>query len=297
VTHTAHHGDTVEYMKGLPAGSVQLVVTSPPYNVGKAYETTQALDQYVDGLRPAIIEMVRVLADKGSVCWQVGNYVDAGEVVPLDILFYPVFKGLGLKLRNRVVWHFDHGLHAKNRLSGRYETILWFTKTDDYVFHLDPIRVPSKYPGKTHFKGPNKGKPSGNPLGKNPSDYWPAVAADWDKMVWDVPNVKANHPEKTAHPCQFPVELAERCVLALSSPGDVVLDPFAGAGSTLVAAAAHGRVGLGADKEEPYVQIARDRLAALAAGTLKVRPLGKPVHRPSGNEKVCQVPTEWDMGV
>jgi adenine-specific DNA-methyltransferase len=128
---------------------------------------------------------VRLLHPRGSICWQVGNHVDDGEVVPLDIVLYPIFKEHGLKLRNRIVWHFEHGLHCTKRLSGRYETILWFTKSNDYTFNLDPIRVPSKYPGKKHFKGPRAGQLSGNPLGKNPSD------------VWIFPNVKNNHVEKT----------------------------------------------------------------------------------------------------
>ena len=105
-----------------------------------------------------IAECVRLLHPKGSLCWQVGNHVDNGEIVPLDTVLYPVFKAHGLKLRNRIVWHFEHGLHCSKRLSGRYETILWFTKGDDYIFNLDAIRVPSKYPGKKYFKGPKAGQ-------------------------------------------------------------------------------------------------------------------------------------------
>ena len=172
--------------------SMKLIVTSPPYNLGKSYEKRSPLDDYLDGQSRVIAECVRLLHPTGSICWQVGNYVTDGEVVPLDAALYPIFKSHGLRLRNRIVWHFEHGLHSSRRLSGRYETINWFTKTDDYTFNLDPIRVPSKYPNKRHFKGPNVGKLSGNPLGKNPSD------------VWVFPNVKSNHVEKTVHPCQFP---------------------------------------------------------------------------------------------
>ena len=160
--------------------------------------------------------------------WEVGDYVEAGEVYPLDIYFYDIFKDAGFHLRNRIIWHFEHGLHASKRFSGRYETILWLTKSHKYTFNLDDIRVPSKYPGKTHYKGAKRGQPSGNPLGKNPSDFWNVVTSDWEKEIWDVPNVKANHPEKTIHPCQFPIELIQRCVLALTDQGDLVLDPFLG---------------------------------------------------------------------
>jgi adenine-specific DNA-methyltransferase len=204
-----------------------------------------------------------------------------------------LFKRAGFKLRNRIVWHYEHGLHASARLSGRYETILWFTKGDEHKFNLDSIRVPAKYPGKRGFKGPNRGKPSGNPLGKNPGDVWKIVAGDWELGVWDVPNVKANHPEKTVHPCQFPVELAERCVLALSDPGDLVLDPFLGVGSAAIAAVMHGRRFIGFDLEPEYVAIARERMIALEQGTLRLRPLGKPTYVPSPTERVARVPEEW----
>lgn len=199
-----------------------------------------------------------------------------------------------MKLRNRIVWHFNHGLHASKRFSGRYETLLWFTKTDTYTFNLDSVRVPAKYPGKRHFKkGDKYGTPSGNPLGKNPSDIWKIVVQDWETALWDIPNVKANHPEKTLHPCQFPIELCERCVFALSNEDDWVLDPFSGVASALLAALMHGRRAMGCEKEEVYLPIAHQRIADLYDGTLRYRPLGKPVHQPTGREKVAQIPQEW----
>lgn len=204
----------------------------------------------------------------GSICWQVGNYVDKGEIIPLDTLLFPIFNGLGLKLRNRIIWHFEHGLHSKNRLSGRYETINWFTKGTEYVFNLDPIRVPQKYPNKRHFKGPNRGELSGNPLGKNPGD------------VWQIPNVKNNHVEKVDHPCQFPVELIERLVLSLTDVGDWVFDPFLGTGTSIIAAIRHDRKGAGAEIVERYTEIANERIHLELAGVLKTRPMNKPIYNP-----------------
>lgn len=288
-----HQGDAGQFIKTIPDESMQLIITSPPYNIGKAYEVRQAIENYLDQQNTIIDDLVRVLSPKGSVCWQVGNYVEDGEVFPLDIYFYQQFKQRGLKLRNRIIWHFQHGLHASRRLSGRYETILWFTKSDAYTFNLDPIRIPSKYPGKRHFKGPNKGLPSGNPLGKNRSDIWEFVAQEWDRQLWDIPNVKANHPEKTIHPCQFPIELVERCILALTQEDDWVLDPYCGVGSSLIAAVKHHRRAVGCDKERDYVDTTKERISDFFAGTLKIRPLGKPVHTPTGREKVSQVPEEW----
>ncbi len=287
------HGDASKFLATIPDKTVSLVVTSPPYNSGKAYEERTALDQYIANQSRVISLFHRILRDDGSVCWQVGNYVKNGEVYPLDILFYDVFKLLGFKLRNRIIWHYRHGLHAQRRFSGRYETILWFSKADDYVFNLDDVRVPALYPGKRHYKGPNRGKPSGNPKGKNPSDIWEITASDWDVGIWDIPNVKASHPEKTAQPCQFPVELVQRCVLALTKKGNWVLDPYAGVGSTLIAAALHGRRSLGSEKDRKYHEIALRRLHALRKGTLKLRPLGRPVYASSRNEKVATIPDEW----
>lgn len=286
------NGDASDFLASIPNKTVSLVVTSPPYNIGKVYEEKTALKEYLADQSRFISQIYRVLRDNGSVCWQVGNYVDKGEVYPLDILFYDVFKLFGFKLRNRIIWHYRHGLHARQRFSGRYETILWFTKTDNYIFNLDSVRIPSLYPGKRHYRGPNKGKPSGNPKGKNPSDIWDLVSRDWQLGIWDIPNVKAHHPEKTIQPCQFPVELVERCVLALTHKGDWVLDPYAGVGSTLIAAALHGRRSLGSEKNRKYYDVAVQRLRALREGTLKLRPLGKPVYTP-GNEKVARIPDEW----
>ncbi len=289
-------GGAEEFVSGIPDGGIDLVLTSPPYNLGKEYERKKRIEDYLEQQESIVRELVRVVTPTGSICWQVGNFVHRGEVFPLDIYYYGMFKALGLKLRNRIVWHFEHGLHASSRFSGRYETLLWFTKGDQYRFNLDAVRVPAKYPGKTHYKGPNRGKPSGNPLGKNPGDKWALVSNEWDTGIWDIPNVKANHPEKTVHPCQFPVELAERCVLALTKAGDRVLDPFVGVGSTLVAALRHSRKALGSDKESAYIAVANERIESLYAGTLPIRPLGKPVHRPSGNEKVSRRPPEWQRG-
>ena len=261
--------DNLAFTQPLPDESMKLIVTSPPYNIGKKYEKRKPLESYIHDQAKVISECVRLLHPNGSLCWQVGNHVQNGEVFPLDIILYHVFKDHGLKLRNRIIWHFGHGLHCSKRLSGRHETILWFTKTDKYTFNLDPIRVPSKYPGKKHFKGPNKGKLSCNPRGKNPSD------------VWEIVNVKSNHCEKTIHPCQFPVELVERLVLSMTNKNDKIFDPYMGVGSSIIAAIKNNRIGYGCDKEQEYVDIAWDRIRQLRQGTLRTRPMDKPVYDPS----------------
>jgi adenine-specific DNA-methyltransferase len=286
-------GDCLEFLRAIPDKTITLIVSSPPYNIGKEYEKKTAIEEYLSKQKPVIAELYRILKDEGSLCWEVGNFVDKGEVYPLDIYYYPIFKELGLHLRNRIIWHFGHGLHASKRFSGRYESIIWFTKSGKYKFNLDSIRVPSKYPGKRHFKGTLKGKPSCNPLGKNPSDMWEVIKNDWENEIWNIPNVKSNHPEKTIHPCQFPIELVERCVLALTDKKDWVLDPYAGVGSTLVAAIKNDRKAAGCDKESDYVKVTQSRIQKFLAGELRTRPIGKPIFAPTGKEKASQIPDEW----
>ncbi|MCD6355143.1 MAG: site-specific DNA-methyltransferase [Prolixibacteraceae bacterium] len=286
-------GDSLSQLKKTENNKFDLTITSPPYNVGKEYETKTSIEKYLLLQEKVIQEIVRVTKNEGSICWQVGNYVEKGEIFPLDIYYYQIFKKLGLKLRNRIVWHFGHGLHAKNRFSGRYETILWFTKSDDYIFNLDDVRVPSKYPGKRHFKGPKKGQISGNPKGKNPSDIWEIVVKDWESGLWNIPNVKSNHPEKTFHPAQFPVELVERCVLALTNKDSWILDPFAGVGTTAIAALKNYRNSVSIEKEKNYIAIAKERIKKLKEGNLKLRPINKPIHQPKPNDKVARIPEEW----
>ncbi|MBU4224595.1 MAG: site-specific DNA-methyltransferase [Chloroflexi bacterium] len=263
-----YEGGCLDLLSQIPDGFVKLVVTSPPYNLGKPYENRLDLDDYLAQQNQVIRECVRVLDDKGNICWQVGNYVNNGEIIPLDLVLYPIFSSLQLHLRNRIVWHFGHGLHSSKRFSGRYEVALWFTKSNDYTFNLDAIRVPQKYPNKKYFKGPKKGELSGNPLGKNPSD------------VWDIPNVKANHVEKTLHPCQFPVELIERLVLSMTNENDWVLDPFMGVGSTAIAALIHSRKAVGAEIIPEYVAIATERIHQAERGLLRIRPMTRPVYDP-----------------
>lgn len=242
------HGACEPTLQTMERDSVQAFVTSPPYNMGREYERNTSLHSYVAWLANVVELMGSALAPGGSLWLQVGNYCRDGSTAPIDCLIYPALGRAGLTLRNRVIWTMDHGTHAKRRLSPRHEVILWATKGDDHAFHLDRIRVPQKWPGKRHFKGPKKGELSCNPLGKNPGD------------VWSITQVKNNHPEKTAHPCQFPEELVRRCVLATTNPGDLVVDPFGGSGTVGKVCADLGRRALLIERDERYVEIARRRL-------------------------------------
>jgi len=284
---TLFHGDRLALLDQIrPVSTAELVITSPPYNMGKEYEQRISLEEYVHAQNETIEACERILSPTGSICWQVGHYIEGSgkekEAFPLDLVLYPIFKSLGFKLRNRIIWHFGHGLHEKVRFTGRHETILWFTRdTADYTFNLDPIRVPQKYPGKKAYRGEQKGKLSGNPLGKNPSD------------VWEMPNVKANHREKTGHPCQFPIGLVQRLILALTNPGDLVVDPYCGAGTTMVAAFLAKRRSAGADTEERYLEMAHERLQKAELGILPIRSMNQPVYEPKSNSSTIKIPEEW----
>jgi DNA modification methylase len=294
------HSDVLEFLKTVNKPIAKLIVTSPPYNIGKSYEKKMRFEDYLGWQKKVLIECKRILLPGGSLCWQVGNYVEVGEVFPLDAYFYEIIKNdLGMKLRNRIIWRFGHGLPNHNRFAGRYETILWFTLDDCYTFNLDVVRVPCKYPGKRHHKGVKKGMPSCDPRGKNPTDMWDPTytwdpAPDWEGGVWDIPNVKANHPEKIGkHPCQFPIELAERLILALTNEGDLILDPFIGTGTSAIAAVLHNRKAIGIDKDEEYIKLSKERILQAMRGELKRRILGTPIYVPKGTEKVAKPPLEW----
>jgi adenine-specific DNA-methyltransferase len=274
--------DAFKFLAKLKPGSVDLIVSSPPYCMGKEYDRSISIDDFITDHKKLAPLLVRALKDGGSLCWQVGHHVQNGVVIPLDALVYQIFsERKELLLRNRIVWTFGHGVHASRRFSGRHETILWFAKGDEYEFNLDAVRVPQKYPGKRHFKGPHKGKFSGNPLGKNPSD------------VWEIPNVKSRHIEKTAHPCQFPVALVQRLVRALTKPKDLVVDPFMGSGSSAVAAALEQRKFMGCDIDKSYVAIGEKRIAQLSKGANKIRPLDRPIYVPEASHAVAKLPIRF----
>lgn len=247
--NTIFRGDCLKLLRAIPDSSVDLIVSSPPYNLGKEYEAKRALEIYINEQSSVLKECVRVLKSTGSIFWQIGAFSDEGALIPLDIRFFPILENLGLTPKNRIIWTRQHGLHATRKFSCRHETILWFVKSDNYQFNLDEIRVPQKYQNKKHYRGDRKGQLSCNPDGKNPGD------------IWMFRNVKHNHEEQTIHPCQFPEDMIARIILCTTEPGDVVLDPYMGTGTVAVVARDHGRQFIGAEFEERYHQVALRRLS------------------------------------
>jgi adenine-specific DNA-methyltransferase len=280
------NGDAERFLDRLPGEPLfDLVVSSPPYNIGKPYEKTVQLGKYLEWQSRILKKVVTRLKPNGSLCWQVGNYVTSengngrGRITPLDYLFHPIFSQLNMIMRNRIIWRFGHGLHCQRRFSGRYEVLLWYTKSDSYTFNLDDVRVDSKYPGKRSYRGPRIGQYSSNPKGKNPEDVWDVTLKKfWDDPLWDIPNVKSQHVEKTNHPCQFPVGLVERLVLALTNKDELVFDPFAGVSSAGVAAAFHKRRFWGCEVQQEYVLQGQERIDAALRGEKNFRPHDKPIY-------------------
>jgi len=246
--------DVLDYLDALPDDSAQLFLTSVPYNVGKRYGESQSADSmrhvcYFGWMTMVVSEMARITKPGGVVFLQCGSTRDEidNSMVPIDIMLFDVMRKAGLTYQNRVSWIIPHGLTPKRRLSERHESALIFSKGPPSVFNPDPARTPQKQPSKRAFKGPNKGKLSGHPLGAWPSD------------VWQIGNVGANHPEKTGHPAQFPEELAMRAIQIYTNPGDLVVDPFSGSGTSHVVARRTGRLFTGADLF--YEDMRAERLA------------------------------------
>lgn len=284
---TLYNGDCKKLLKRMPDESVDLIITSPPYCIGKSYEDPKDdLESFRKQHLTIFNDIYRVLKPGGSICWQVGYHVSEKLVIPLDYIVYDIFSERSkhlkypLILRNRIIWTFGHGLNSTRRFSGRHETILWFTKGDAFSFNLDSVRVPQKYPGKRAYKGPHKGELSGNPLGKNPSD------------VWEIPNVKANHVEKTGHPCQFPVAIPQRLIKALAPKNALILDPFMGSGTTGVAAGLEHKRFIGAEIMAEYYDISVNRIQDVYEGKAIVRE-DIPVAEPNPNAAVAKLPIEF----
>lgn len=237
----------IEAMGRMESSSVDLVVTSPPYNAGKEYETDLSLEEYLQFAERWIAHIPRLLTPTGAFWLNVRHFMlSPTEAVPLPYLIYPILVKHGLHVVQEVVWHFEGGLNYSRRFSHRTERWMWCVKDPtDYVFHLDDVRDHTLNIGKDRRN---------HPAGKNPTDYWhfPSVVGG-----------RGASSEKTAHPCQFPVAMIERIIRACSNSGDVVLDCFGGSGSTAVAAYENGRSFISIEIDQRYDEIARDRLQKL----------------------------------
>lgn len=240
--------DSLQYIPKMPQQSVNLTITSPPYNIGKAYESILPISDYVAWCSEWMNGVYNVVADNGAFLLNLG-YLEVpakGKAVPIAYLLWdksPFF------MQQEIVWHYEAGVASKKYLSPRNEKFIWYVKDKaNYTFNLDPIRDPNvKYPNQK-----KNGKLRCNPLGKNPGDVWcfPKVTS----------GEKRSSKERTAHPAQFPVSVIEKFILGMSNQGEVVFDPFLGSGSTCIAALKHGRKVVGFEISEEYCKIAVQRV-------------------------------------
>jgi len=242
------YGDALLVMKRMPSKSVHLIITSPSYEVGKEYETNGAFKDYLNFHEEIIKEAKRILKDNGAIYWNVAQTPKNKEIIPLGAIFYNIFKKEYYYLKNWIIWRFEGGLNCKNRLSGRYENVLWFVKNPKkFIFNLDKIRITPKW----------KNDKRNNPKGKNPTDFWEFVV---DNSVWDINRVVNVSKEKTIHPCQFPEKMIERIIKASSNKNNIVLDMFNGSGTTCKVAKDLNRKFIGIDKELKYCKVAIKRI-------------------------------------
>lgn len=248
VTNKILHGDTLKILKKLPSNSVNLIITSPSYMLGKEYDSEKDFEKYKKFHAEVIEECHRVLTEDGALYWNVAQKPFEGEIIPLGAVFWQILKEKKFFLKNWIIWHFEGGINTKKRLSGRYENILWTVKDkENFVFNLDDIRIPSKWHMDKRC----------NPNGKNPTDFWTEV-----DYVWDINRVVNVSKEKTPHPTQFPEKMIRRIIKASSNKNDIVMDIFSGSGTVMKVANDEKRKWIGIDKEKKYCKIALDRLTS-----------------------------------
>lgn len=243
-----YQGDCMEYLQRIDPGSIPLTVTSPPYNIGKEYESICDIDDYLDWCESWIRQIHRVTSVDGAFWLNLG-YVSLAERAKAIPIPYLLWDRVPFFLLQEIVWNYGAGVATKHSFSPRNEKFLWYVKnSDEYVFNLDEVRDPNvKYP---HQK--KNGKLKCNPLGKNPTDVWQFAKVTSGK--------DRSSKERTPHPAQFPIAVVDRIVKACSVPGDVILDPFLGSGSMIEAALRNDRLAVGFELNANYVELAANRI-------------------------------------
>lgn len=242
------NADTTNLMALLPPDSINLIVTSPPYNIGKEYETVMDIQKYVEWTKAWTKGIPRVLTRSGAFWLNLGyvKFDDKAKALPLP---YLLWDKIDLHLIQEVVWNYGAGVAGKRFLSPRNEKWLWYVMdSENYTFNLDAIRDPDvKYPTQK-----KNGKLRCNTIGKNPSDVW--------QIAKVTSGTDRSSPERTPHPAQFPTDLIDRIILGFSNEEETVLDPFLGSGSTAISCLKHNRKVIGFEIREDYCSVAAKRI-------------------------------------
>jgi site-specific DNA-methyltransferase (adenine-specific) len=270
-------GDAGIVLRDMPAGSVDAIVTSPPYYQQRDYGPGMQIgnetspEHYVRRLVDVLRECFRVLTGDGILWLNLGDKYKDGRLLGMPWRVVFGMEEVGWVLRSDIIWHKTNAMPSsvKNRPTTDHEYIFMFSKSSDYFYNADAIREPHvtfsensrMMGGRRHF-GKRGGTPEQGKNGGNPNLH----TARWDqafhplgrnkRTVWQIPLSK--FPE--AHFAVFPEKLVETCVMASTRPGDVVLDPFVGSGTVAVVARQLGRHFVGIDCSSEYCTIAKTRL-------------------------------------
>jgi DNA modification methylase len=248
-------GDCLTRLAELPAATADLAFADPPFNIGYEYDhydDRRAKADYLSWTDKWLAAVRRVLKPTGSFYVAIGDEYVAEVKVRLD--------GLGLTMRNWIVWHYTFGVNCTKKFNRSHAHLLYYVVDPKrFTFNADAIRVPSAR--QTTYADRRA-----NPLGKLPDDTWVLRPQEDDRFfrpdddTWYVARVCGTFRERGEHPCQMPLALLERIVRVASNPGDLVLDPFAGSGTTLAAAKKLGRDYLGIELSANYAKRIRERL-------------------------------------
>lgn len=243
-----YFADCLSAMKKIDDSVINLTVTSPPYNIGKAYETRLDIKDYIEWCESWIDEIYRVTKEDGSFWLNIGYFELEGKAKALPIA-YLLWDKIKFYLIQEIVWNYGAGVAGRQFFSPRNEKILWYVKNrDSYTFNLDDVRDKNvKYPNQK-----KNGKLKCNPLGKNPTDVW--------QIAKVTSGTNRSSKERTPHPAQFPLAMIDRIIKAGSNEGDLILDPFIGSGTTAIAAMNGNRNFIGFEISEDYCKLAADRI-------------------------------------
>lgn len=269
-------GDCVQVLSGLPAGCADLVFADPPFNIGyryDVYDDKRAKSDYLDWTEKWLAAAVRVLAPNGSFFLAIGDEFVAEHKVLLD--------RLGLTMRNWIVWHYTFGVNCSKKFNRSHAHILYYVRDPkNYKFFPDAVRVPSA-------RMTTYADRRANPVGKLPDDTWVLRPQETDEHfqadsdTWHVPRVCGTFSERLGHPCQMPEAVLDRIIRVASETGDLVLDPFAGSGTTLAVAKKLDRRYFGVELSEQYADGVRKRLQAIefGEGVAEPRPMVAPTRK------------------
>lgn len=252
------NGDCVKLLKKLPAGSVDLAFADPPFNIGydyDVYDDRQSREKYLTWTTEWLQSVKRVLKPTGSFYVAIGDEYAAEMKLRLD--------DLGFVMRNWIIWHYTFGVHCTKKFNRSHAHVFYYVADPKYfTFNADAVRVPSAR--QTTYADRRA-----NPTGKVPDDTWvlrpqeEARCFDAASDTWYLPRVCGTFKERTGHPCQMPEAVLERIIRVSSNEGELVLDPFAGSGTTLATAYRLGRRYVGMELSKEYAEGIGRRLAAL----------------------------------